>query len=161
MKQRTFVIVVGSLTIAAVIALLQPLYHYRRTRCVEVLKVLGDSIHLYQVSHDGQLPRTLTVLSNDLITPLLLMCPGSRNHSGTFDNADSWSDYLVVDWAKWNGTNAVPSEYPIAYDRTLHNHSGHGINVLSADGFVRWDPNAEQLNRFVKEHPQFRLVIPE
>lgn len=151
-------VIVGVLAVGMGMLLVRP--RYQQARCREALKVLGNAIQTYQVDHGAQLPSALTVLSNELSNPAFLICPGSGHTPGSFSNADSWADYTFVDWPAILGTNSVPSGYPIAYDRSLNSHGGCGIDVLTVDGLVHWEPKAEGVKRFAAEHPSFKLSVP-
>jgi hypothetical protein len=154
------VLIVAILALGIGVALVQPRYRYQRARCNETLKLLGNAIQTYQGDQEGRMPRQLGVLSNELSNPVFLICSGSGHMPGSFSNADSWADYTLVDWPALLGTNSVPSNYPIAYDRSMGNHGGRGVNVLTVDGLVRWDPKAEGLRKFAAEHPNFKLSVP-
>jgi hypothetical protein len=76
-------------------------------------------------------------------------------------------DYTYVYWPE--GTN-TPITYPLLYDRRLSNHAGRGINVLlvqgthhrkGAPGTILWDPEADWLKGFAREHPEFNIKLPE
>lgn len=151
-------LILGILAVSVGVLLVRP--HYQQARCREALKLLGNAIRTYKVDHEERLPNSLTVLSNELSNPAFLICPGTGHTPASFLNSDSWADYTLVDWPALLGTNSVPSTYPIAYDRSLTNHGGRGVNVLTADGFVHWDPNAQGLKKFVAQHPNFKLSIP-
>lgn len=153
----------GVIAIIVIIAIVlgQPAYRFERSKCHGDLKLLGNAIQTYQVDHQGQLPTMLTVLSNELSNPAFLICAGSGHKPGSFSDADTWADYSLVNWSMLVGTNPIPSAYPIAYDGSMANHGGRGINVLGVDGFVRWDPMAEGLKKFAAEHPNFKLHLPE
>lgn len=152
---------VGLIVVGIAILLVHPLDRYHQARCSQRLKLLGNAIRTYQSHQQGQLPRQLAVLSNELSNPVFLICPGSGHRPGSFTNADSWADYVYVDWTAVRGTNVVPGDYPMAYDRSMKNHGGRGVNVLSVDGFVRWDSKAEMLKKYAAQHPEAKLLIPE
>jgi len=153
--------IVGILVVGIAVIVVHPLDRYHQAKCNETLKLLGNAIRTYQSDHQGQLPRQLAMLSNELSNPVFLICPGSGHPPGSFTNADSWADYIYVDWTAVRGTNVVPGDYPIAYDRSMSNHGGRGVNVLSVDGFVRWDSKGEWLKKFAAEHPNAKLPMPE
>jgi hypothetical protein len=46
------------------------------------------------------------------------------------------------------------------YDRTLANHEGRGVNVLTINGKVEWDAGAENLKKFASENPAFDMPVP-
>jgi hypothetical protein len=146
--------------VGLVIVSIHPVGRYQRLQCAEKLKALGYAIRVYQTGH-GHLPRQLSVLSNDLLSPSLLICPGSGHAPGSFQNANTWTDYEFMDWALFLGTNTVPGGYPIAYDRSIRSHVGRGVNVVNVNGLVRWDPAAQSLIAFAAEHPEVKLRIPE
>ena len=137
-----------------------PIERYQRYRCKNVLKSLGYASWSYQHAHD-QGPRQLAALSNELVSPLSLVCPSSGHDPGDFTNADGWSDYTLIDWPSHLQTNTVPGNYPLAYDRRVSNHAGRGVNVLRVDGLVVWDADVRWLRAFVAEHPNFGLLLPE
>ncbi|HRT10636.1 MAG TPA: hypothetical protein P5233_19820 [Candidatus Paceibacterota bacterium] len=158
---RLISVAIGLLAVGIAIASVRPFSRYQRARCNETLKLLGNAIQTYQAEQQGRLPRQFSALSNELSNPAFLICPGSGHTPGNFSNADSWADYTLVDWPALLETNSVPTSYPIAYDRSLSNHGGRGVNVLTVDGFVRWDPNAERIKKFAAEHPNFKLSVPK
>jgi hypothetical protein len=161
-RTRHTVLAVGILVLVFGLAviLIHPLERYQRARCNELLKLIGNAVWVYRGEH-GRLPQQFEVLSNELSNPVFLICPGSGHSPGSLTNADSWADYTLIDWSVVLGTNAVPDNYPIAYDRFMSNHAGHGVNVLTVDGFVRWDSNAEWLKKFSAEHPEAKLPMPQ
>jgi hypothetical protein len=163
MRKRGWIIafIVGIIAIGARPLLVHAGFRYRQARCRELLKLIGNAIQTYEADKQGQLPRRLDVLSNELSNTAFLICPGTGHTPGSFSNAHSWADYVLIDWAAMLGTNSVPNTYPMAYDRSMHNHAGRGVNVLTVDGFVRWDPSARSLNKFMQDHPNLSLPIPE
>jgi hypothetical protein len=150
---------IGGIFIASIY--LHPVQHYQRAQCREALRLLGNAIQIYGGEHQGQLPRQLTLLSNELSNPAFLVCPGSGHKPGSYADAEIWKDYQMIDWFLVFGTNAVPGNYPIAYDRFMKNHGGEGANVFTVDGVVRWDLHAGGLKRFSIEHPDVHLILPE
>jgi len=163
MNKRAQLILLGFgilvLSVGLAVISIHPIARYQEWRCREQLKVLGYEVQVYQSDY-AHLPRQLSDLSNRL-NPILLTCPGSGHVPGSFTNADSWADYTFIDWPGILGTNVVPKDYPIAYDRFMSNHGNRGINVLTVFGFVRWDANAEWLRKYAEEHPEVKLRIPQ
>jgi hypothetical protein len=127
---------------------------------VAALKVIGNAVTLYQAENQGRLPRKLEDLAEILGSPRFLICPSTRHVAGGFTNATTWSDYVLVDWPKRSSTNVIPSSYPLVYDRTLANHEGRGVNVLTINGKVEWDAGAENLKKFASENPAFDMPVP-
>lgn len=89
----------------------------------------------------------------------LLTCPGVQQFRSA--NRESEGDYTYINWSLILGTNRVPDDYPLAYDKRLSNHSGMGINVVLVHGFAFWDFRAHWLKRFAAEHPKYHLPLPE
>jgi type II secretory pathway pseudopilin PulG len=131
--------------------------------CQHQLQSLGTFLRTYRTENNGRLPSdfgSMNSVDKQLLAPILI-CPGSGHAPGGFTNINSWADYIFVDWLAVLGRNTVPGDYPIAYDRSMSNHCGRGVNVLSVDGIVRWDSNAEWLKTFAAEHPEAKLPLPE
>jgi hypothetical protein len=90
----------------------------------------------------------------------LLACPGVRSEVAFASNGPIDSDYVYVYWEAVFGTNMVPKDYPIIYDRRLSNHRGLGINVLTATNLF-WDFRARWLKGFASKHPEYKIQLPE
>jgi hypothetical protein len=86
-------------------------------------------------------------------------------YEGSISNLDAGyqRDYYCIDWSKLpHSTNEITfNEYPLAYDRSMTNHNGRGINILMVQGTIMWDANAEWLKIFAAVHPDDKLPIPE
>lgn len=137
----------------------------KRQDCLSRLHAIGFCVRNYSDEHAGKFPQNLqqVVDVDDSLAraPFLLVCPGSGRLPGAVTNVAAWTDYTFIDWPTVLGTNAVPKNYPIAYDRSMSNHAGHAVCVLTADGLVRWDSNAEWLRKFSTEHPEAKLPTPQ
>jgi len=159
---RNVLIVIGVLSIIGflTVILVYPVDRYEQVRCREQLKAIGYAVQVYKSDH-GQLPHQISVLSNELINPDLLICPGSGHTVGNFSKADSWADYTFIDWFTYFGTNSVPTDYPLLYDHSLSDHDGEGINICDANGYVHWDPHAEWLKKFAVRHSNYTIPIPK
>jgi prepilin-type processing-associated H-X9-DG protein len=152
---------VGVLVVGITVMLIDPLDRYHQAKCKERLRLVGNAIRTYQSEQQGQLPRQFAMLSNELMNPTFLICPGSGHTPLSFTDADSWADYIYVDWSEVGGTNVVPGNYPIAYDRSISYHGGRGVNVLLVDGSVRWDSKGKWLKKFAAEYTNVTLRLPE
>src|SRR4051812_25552269 len=116
-----------------------------RSQCQRSLRALENAVKAFPDDHGGQHPATLDeALSNigfgDVErTARMVRCPGTASLLiGT--DIRSRTGYYYVDWSKWFGpTNAVPTSYPLIYDRFLSNHEGKGINLVLVDGTILWD----------------------
>ena len=160
MNQKRALVMLGVLITIAAVFLIHPISRYQDARCRGALRLLGNAVDVYRVDQ-AHLPTRLSVLSNELSNPAFLMCPRTGHPPGNFTNADSWTDYIFLNWEAILGSNSVPSDYPLAYDRRLGNHKGKGVNVLRVDGLAFWDPGAKWLAAFADRHPSFRVPIPE
>src|SRR3990172_8864324 len=150
---------IGATIVVAVLVVLAASTQYmvKRARekvlcrnCEHQLRSLGAFFLAYPTENNGQLPSDLESLDKvdkELIIRILV-CPGTGHAPGGFTNMNSWVDYTFVDWSAILGTNAVPNDYPIVYDRRMSNHNGRGINILMVDGTVEWDSNAKWLKKF-------------
>jgi hypothetical protein len=148
-----------------------------RLKCQQLLKALHSQVYLrYRPAHDGSFP-DLGLFPPDLKTSLMelekhlapgapshalfLKCPGSSTKQGRLDDAEQWQDYIYINWSRYYGSKAVPPDYPLIYDRRLSNHGGKGVNEVSVQGVVRWDPDATALKKFAAEHPEYEVPLPQ
>lgn len=143
-----------------------------RADCLSHLRAIGFLLSSYDEvhNHEGLLPNDLNILTN-FVSSLhqLMICPGSGNSPALMTKRLEWIDYIYVQWPSAKG---VYTNYPVLYDRRLSNHAGKGVNVLLGDvvntgggvqGPIRWfwDPNAEWLQKFAREHPDLHVPLPE
>jgi len=89
---------------------------------------------------------------------ILLSCPGVHANG---KHPDEPADYIYVNWQQLLGTNAIPDNYPLIYDRKVSNHCGLGINILPVNGKCFWDFRARWLKNFKRKHPEYDLPIPQ
>jgi hypothetical protein len=85
-----------------------------------------------------------------------LICPGAGRRGGAMPNQE---DYVYINWEPFFGTNNVPNNYPLLYDRRLSNHKGLGINVVTPSACF-WDYGARWVKGFAVNHPEYNLEIP-
>ncbi len=170
MKNKPTILIFGILVCLSLLVLLAFWIKNARERaiqqdCLSNLHAIGFCVRLYLADKDGKYPRNLqqVVDADNSIAraPFLLVCHGTGKLPGAVTNVAAWTDYTFIDWPAVLGTNAVPTNYPVAFDRSLSNHAGHGVCVLTADGLVRWDSNAEWLRKFSAEHPEAKLPMPQ
>jgi hypothetical protein len=61
--------------------------HYVETRkCGKHLAVISQAARVWANAHNGRLPGSLIIMSNELATPHLLLCPGDKSR----EPADNW-----------------------------------------------------------------------
>jgi len=64
--------------------------HYVETRrCGKQLAVINQAAHVWADAHNDRLPSSFIIMSNELLTPRLLLCPGDRSHYP----ADNWQAF--------------------------------------------------------------------
>lgn len=137
-----------------------------RAQCQRNLQSIMAAVKEYPYDNNGQLPKSLDeALSNigfgDVEkTARIIRCPGmTRRVTGT--DIGSLTGYYYINWSKWFGaTNSPPASYPLIYDRSLQNHDGKGVNVISVDGQIWWDESAARLRSFAAEHREYQLPLP-
>jgi hypothetical protein len=142
--------------------------------CRSRLRVLHFDVRTYREKHDEHYPPNIFCVANafhsNVWSPIeftnnilgwdLLSCPGvGRKLLAAPTNVDE-CDYAYVNWEPFFGTNTVPNDYPLIYDRRLSNHKGLGINVLTTTSCF-WDYRARWLKAFAASHPEYHLPIPE
>ena len=135
MKRR---ITFGSFTMFAVafllvIASIPYAKHYVETRrCGKQLAVISQAARLWADTHNGRLPSNLLLISNELASPRLLLCPGDKSR----DPANNWqalspvnSSYQVCEGVL--GAKDLPPEVlqHISYLQCKV-HSGNYANAL-------------------------------
>jgi hypothetical protein len=144
------------------------LEHGRRIlSCRSRLMALRSTFQDYRHDHNWDYPLDITSsaswrfdggsLSTDTVN-MLLSCPGAHPQGR---GPQDLIDYTYIDWQRFLGTNAVPGEYPLIYDRKLSNHLGLGINVSTVNGRCFWDFRAHWLKGFIAKHPEFHLSFPQ
>ena len=142
------------------------------TRCRNNLRNnLSNGIQLYRLAHEGLYPSDINSVAsafpglersktNTDILMGRLTCPGNESRLFRTTNDSVIGDYIYINWGPHFGTNAIPMDYPLIYDRRLANHWGLGVNVLTSSRSF-WDFRAKWLKNFSLNHPEYRLPMPE
>jgi len=113
---------------------------------------------MYAMDHDRQFPPRLADMAREYANnPSLFVCPSSGTAHGETTNVDEWMDYIYVYWPDGEDT---PTNYPWIYERRLSNHGG-GLYVAPIGGHAFWDEGARWLQTFAKEHPEFKIRMPD
>ena len=87
----------------------------------------------------------------------IVICPFSNSRCGKFKNIDEWADYIYV---PWTNLTQIPDDYPLLYDKWINTHPKKGINIITFSGRVIWDKNAEWLQEYSREHPEYNIPMP-
>jgi len=142
----------------------------QRIACVSNLKQLGLAFHLWADNHDGKFPSTVvpaeggsrtrleawmhfTTISNELVTPKVLVCPSDSEKQRAIDFSDQPHGLLtMMDQATSYavGTGASPDKpgMHLAADRNVMGKDGEGCGAADIYGFItqldsrenpRWD----------------------
>jgi hypothetical protein len=147
----------------------------RRIQCLSALRSIGSTVGMYCADHEGHLPTDLSLLTSGsyLGSEKLFVCPWRSRQAGSWTNVTEWMDYFYIPWPSVTG---ACTNYPLMYDRRLANHAGKGINILLVEQAVHpavppepatfhgqffWDENARWLRKFVREHPDLKIPLPE
>ena len=176
MKKRLFILIPVIIVLLFGIGLVWIGYSrekVRRSQCLSALRSTGALLCLYRGDNEGELPPSLSLMSSYLGDPSFFLCPWGNKIPGTWADVSAWMDYFYVYWPSVKG---VYANYPLMYDRRLSNHNGKGICVLLVEGAVNppapprpesyhgqffWDENAQWLRKFVREHPDLKVPLPE
>ena len=150
---------------------------YRKAlSCRSVLSVLWFNEHIYCHDHGGHHPADIVSIAGAFPDALsgqertnmntnsvarLLACPGVGRISKATTVAAIESDYIYINWEPFYGTSTAPAQYPMIYDRSLSNHRGFGVNVLTVGGRCFWDFRAHWLRGFAAKHPEYRIPLPD
>jgi hypothetical protein len=154
------------------------LKYSRSVVCRSKLGAFDSHIKNYQVEHgQSTYPPDIVALAtyrqavpmdhsqtNYALTSLLI-CPAHRSRwlaadTVTISNVSTQSEYVYINWKPFFGTNQVPPNYPLVYDRRMANHWGLGVNVLTTSR-IFWDFRARWLRDFAEKHPEYNLPLPD
>jgi hypothetical protein len=64
-------------------------YFIETRRCGKRLAIIGQAARHWADVHNGRLPSGFIVISNELVTPRLLLCPGDKSR----EPVDNWQDF--------------------------------------------------------------------
>lgn len=88
----------------------------------------------------------------------ILMCPATVHDQAGVPHG---AYYTYINWSRYYDTvNRVPDDFPQLYDSALSNHGGRGINIVTINCRVFWDPDATWLRNFAAGHPQYDIPVP-
>ncbi len=80
--------------------------HYVETRrCGKHLAAISEAARVWRDAHNGRWPDGFIVMSNELVTPRLLLCPGDKSR----DPAESWQAFTSANssYQIWEGASAA------------------------------------------------------
>ena len=101
-----------ALALLLVIASAPYAQHYVETRrCGKHLAVISQAAQVWANTHNGRLPSGFIIMSNELVTPRLLLCPGDKLR----EPADNWQAFTSANssyqiWEDASDTKDLPLE---------------------------------------------------
>lgn len=157
----------------AFVALTVGLHRVHRYACREHISSMFYNYRTYRLEHGEHSPTNAEQVAsfgggNGLVSweanrpaiQRLLTCPGHGRTSSSPAGEAIVSDYIYVNWEPFFGTNAIPDDLPLIYDRHLANHASRGVNVLTTSRFF-WDDRARWLRNFATQHPKYHIELPQ
>jgi hypothetical protein len=108
MKRRIRFETLAMLAVALLLVIASAPYaqHYLETRkCGKHLAMISQAAQVWAKAHDGRLPSEFIVMSNELVAPRLLHCPGDKSR----EPADNWQAFRSVNnsYQMWEGTTPL------------------------------------------------------
>jgi len=104
-------------------------------RCGKHLAAIYQAARVWADAHDGRLPSGFTLISNELVTPRLLLCPGDKSR----EPADNWREFASANssYAIWEGPpGAKDLPFEIQQSIPCLQCKVHGFNYANALGKV-------------------------
>src|SRR5579859_1314264 len=110
--------------------------NYVETRkCGKHLAVISQAARVWANAHNGRLPSGFIIMSNELVTPRLLLCPGDKSREA----ADNWQAFTSVNssYQIWEGASGLKESPPeILQNMCYLQCKVHGRNYANALGKV-------------------------
>jgi hypothetical protein len=138
-----------------------------RLLCQGYLKAIYDTMLLYINEHDGRFPKDfddLDVASDGGILSIAT-CPGVHPGKPNWNTKQHIVDYIYLSWGfdkqpKSREEYKEYANYPVLYERRLNHHGSPGMNVITLDRKVFWDPDGKWLKGFAATHPDIKIPMP-
>jgi hypothetical protein len=124
----------------------------RSLACVNNLKQLGLAVHIWASSHGGLLPPDFLSLSNELVSPKLLVCPEDTGRQAAAD----WDGFTL---ANVSYEFLAPSAEDTEPARIVFRCPMHG-HVCLGDGSVQPSVAKEQPERLIWQEGKLYLGPP-
>jgi hypothetical protein len=96
MSKRTIIIIAASLALVVIGLIVAAPAAKRKAesvQCGNYMASIGSAARLWAGDHDGHLPSDLLSMSNEVVTPKILVCPGDHSRQP----AESWSVFTPAD----------------------------------------------------------------
>jgi hypothetical protein len=137
-SNRRIVVLVLALTIAGVVAIViaRPAIKHRAesVMCGNYMSSIGFASRLWAHDHDGRFPSDFLAMSNELVAPRILVCPGDharqRATNWSSFNATNSSYEIVAPGLREDDTNTV------FFRCKYHGHRGY-TDATIFDGMTR------------------------
>jgi hypothetical protein len=124
----------------------------RGIACVNNLKQLGLAVRIWASSHGGLLPPDLLSLSNELVSPKILVCPEDTGRPAAADWGGFTPANVSYEFLAPSGDETEPTR--VVFRCPLHGHVG------LADGSVQQSVAKEQPERLVWQEGKLYLGPP-
>lgn len=116
-------------------------------RCGKHLAAIYQAAQLWADAHNGRLPTGFTLISNELVTPGLLLCPGDESR----EPADNWQAFTAVNssYTIWEGASGAKNlPFEIQQNIPYLQCKVHGFNYANTLGkvFISGRPNPSAIS---------------
>lgn len=164
---------VSGVMVAAVVVLGVGQYFSAKKCKLKLLNVLYNNWVQYRTDHNGNWPNDIVTVAgafpgmgfvetNLQKLAWRVSCPGRGKKAGRGPGTDQFfGDYHYVNWSVYFGTNEAPSGFPLFYDKSLANHRGLGVNIITVEGRAFWDFRGHWIKKFAEEHPEYDIPLPK
>jgi prepilin-type N-terminal cleavage/methylation domain-containing protein len=91
-------------------------------RCVNNLKQMGLAVRIWAIDNGGVFPPNVLCMSNELSTPLILVCPADTGRQ----SAKDWASYTSANWSYEYLAPSAPETEPsrVMFRCPIHRHVG-------------------------------------
>lgn len=139
-----------------------------RIKCASNLREIGQAILLYANDHGGAFPSDFgRLLIHGNLNPEIFTCPSSNQDKAIAPTTREVAallkhpDHCSYVYLAAGLTRAAPADTVIVVER-VENHEQEGVNVLTADGNVKWvkkGPDMERLRTAAATSQPVRLKV--
>ena len=122
-------------------------------RCVNNMKNIGLALRVWAIDNDGVFPKDVLSMTNELVTPKLLVCPSSGIDSTALDWGSFPAGQVSYEFLTPNGAELDPHcvaarcsfhRHILLSDGSVHMSQGDGSNLTqrlsTRDGKLYYDP---------------------